>query len=298
MKHACLTLALLALLLVACPAALAEGDALPPCDYAFSGEVVRSYDSESLRFTVEQFQWNEARCFLSKIWMADPGRQIHKATARWKKDLAFPSEIAKKLDCNPALVVNGSGYVSPVFPWVPDDYPGKNSDYFYTPLGSLTVTNGEIFRNLEGVPFYGLTLQSDGLHLHVGESTEDVLAQNPSQTWSFYDQCPLIRDGESILDTTWRFANEKAIRTIVGQMDQNNYFLLTVSSKTSRGLTLVECVDFLQAEIHPQWAYDLDGGPSSALLVRLPGKRVLKTVYGNNSKDADIMAFAELPAEE
>lgn len=298
MKHACLTWAILFLLLAACPAVQAEDAPLPPCTYTFSGEVVRSYDSDSLRFTVEQFQWNETRCYLSKIWMADPGRQIHKATARWEKDLAFPSEIAKKLDCNPALVVNGSGYVSPAFPWVPEDYPGKNSSYFYTPLGSLTVTDGEIFRNLEDVPFYGLTLQSDGLHLHVGEPTAQVLAHNPTQTWSFYDQCPLIRDGEAILDTTWKFANEKAIRTIVGQMDANNYFLLTVTSKTSRGLTLVECVDFLQAELHPLWAYDLDGGPSSALLVRLPDKKVLKTLYGNNSKDADIMAFAELPAGE
>lgn len=298
MKHTRLPLILLALLLTVCPAAMAADVPLPPHAYTFSGETVRSYDSDTLCFTVEQFQWNESRCYLSKIWMADPGSQIHKGTARWEKDLAFPSELAKKLDCNPALVVNGSGYVSPVFPWVPEDYPGKNSDYFYTPLGSLTVTNGEIYRNLEDVPFYGLTLQSDGLHLHVGEPTADVLAQQPTQTWSFYDQCPLIQNGCSILDTTWKFANEKAIRTIVGQLDANNYFLLTVTSKTSRGLTLVECVDFLQAEIHPLWAYDLDGGPSSALLVRLPGKSVLKTLYGNNSKDADIMAFAELAEPE
>lgn len=285
-------------LLVACMASSALGEARPAWDYAFSGKVVRSYDSDSLCFTVEQFQYNEARCYLTKIWMADPGQQIHKATATWEEDLAYPSEIAKKLDCNPALVVNGSGYVSPVFPWVPEDYPGTNSDYYYTPLGSLTVTNGEVFRHLEGVPFYGLTLQADGLHLHVGDDPADVLAQDPVQTWSFYDGCPLIQQYESILDTTWDFANRKAIRTIVGRMDDNNYFLLTVTNKTSLGLTLVDCVAFLQDELRPEWVYDLDGGPSSALLARTPTGRTLRTIYGNNSKDTDIMAFAELPAAQ
>lgn len=53
-------------------------------------------------------------------------------------------------------------YVSPVFPSIPDDYPGDSPDYYFTPLGSLTITDGQVFRNLEGVAYYGLTLEADG----------------------------------------------------------------------------------------------------------------------------------------
>ncbi len=285
---------LLLLLLSLSASVLAES---VPCSYTFSGQEVRAYSSDSLKISMEQFTYENVRCYITKVWMLSPGEQIHKSTATWEKDLAYPSEMAKWLDVTPILVVNGSGYVSPMFPQIPADYPGRGPDYYYTPLGSLTITNGKVFRNLEDVPFYGLTLQKDGLHMHVGESTSDVLAPEPSQTWSFYDRCPLIQNSESILDTTWKFANEKAVRTIIGKMDANNYFLLTVTNKGGRGLTLVECVDFLCTEIHPLWAYDLDGGPSSALLMRTDKARSLKTIFGNNSKDTDIMAFAELSAE-
>lgn len=281
---------LLILLMLCCTAALAEP--LPEYAYAFSGEVVESYDSPTLRFDVERVELADTLCYVTKVWMAEPGRQIKKATATWEKSLLFPSEMAKKIP-GAALVINGSGYVSPTFPGIPDNYPGGSSDYFYTPLGSLTITDGEVFRSLTGVPFYGLTLQADGLHLHVGDTNEDVLAQHPTQTWSFYELCPMIREHESILDTSWPFANRRAIRTIIAKMDDNNYLIFTVTHKTSIGLALTDCVYFLQASFDPVWAYDLDGGPSSALLCRRPGRKTLKTIYGNNSKDADIMAFVE-----
>jgi len=284
--------ALLLSLMMLLALSFACAEPLPPRDYAFQGEVKQTYDTQTLKYSIEMFTHLEARCYVTKLWMADPGAQIKKATAKWEENLMFPSEMGKKVP-GAALVINGSGYVSPVFPDIPENYPGKSKNYFYTPLGSLTITNGEIFRNLEGVPFYGLTLQEDGLHMHVGEDNEAVLAQHPTQTWSFYERCPMIQDHQSILDTTWKFANTRAIRTIIAKMDANNYIILTVTHKTSPGLTLVDCVDFLMTTFDPEWAYDLDGGPSSALLYRNVGKKTLKTLYGNNSKDADIMAFVE-----
>lgn len=294
MKRFSALLIALSMLFLALPAL---GEALPVRTYDFSGRRVVQYESDTLRYDIERFEYEGARCYLTKLWMADPGRQIRKATAVWEESLAIPSEMAKQIP-GAALAINGSGYVSPVFPWIPENYPGTNSDYYYTPLGSLTITDGVVFRHLPGVPYYGLTLQSDGLHLHVGDDCEDVLAQQPTQTWSFYVECPMIRDHQSILDTNWDFANRKAIRTIIGKVDDNNYVLLTVTAKISAGLTLVDCVDFLTANVDPEWAYDLDGGPSSALLYRRPGETTLKTVYGNNSKDADAMVFIELPANE
>ena len=280
--------ALLAALLLAAPA-LAEPAVVLP-----GSKLIRSYESETLNYTIERFLLDGVTCYLTRVTMADPGRQIRKATAKWRKDIRVPSEIAKRLDSLPALVINGSGYVSPTYPGIPDNYPGVSRDYFYTSLGSLVITDGEVKRNLEGVDFYGLTLQKDGLHLHVGERNEDVLAQEPSQSWAFYVKCPLIRDGEIILDREWEWANRKALRNIIMDMGGGTYLDLMVTDKSGRGLTVVRCTDFIQETFHPLWAYNLDGGPSVALLARKKGDRKLKTVYGNNSKDFDIMAFYEL----
>ena len=260
------------------------------------GKEIVTYDTETLYYRIRQLEIEGTQCYLTEISLEDPSRQISKVTARWQKDLAYPSELAKKRK-DAALVINGSGYVSPVFPWIPENYPGKSSDYYYTPLGSLTVTDSVIYRNLEGVPYYGLTLEPDGLHLYVDVDNESVLAKQPLQTWSFYIQCPLIQDGESILDRDWDFANAKAMRTIIGQLDAQHLFVLTVS-RHGGGLSLLSCTDWILDNIAPAWAYDLDGGPSSALLYRKYGSRVMKTAWGNGSKDADIMVFSELPSEE
>lgn len=284
---------LMLLLCLALPAA-ALADA--PYSYGFSGEVVAAYDTETLKYSVESFTYENAACYVSKVWMADPGRQIKKGTANWEVDLELPSVMARDVP-GAALVVNGSGYVSPVFPWIPENYPGVSEDYHYTPLGSLTITDGVLFRNLSDVPYYGLTLQEDGLHMHIAEKTGDVLLQHPTQTWSFYIECPFILDHESILDPEWRFTKNPAIRTIVAKMDANNYILLTVTGKP-RGLTMAQCVSLLQELFDPEWAYNLDGGPSSALLVRGVGETKLTALQGNKTKDTDVMAFIELDPNE
>lgn len=286
---------MLLLLCLMLPAA-ALADPLPVYPHGFSGEVVATYDTQSLKYSVESFTYENAVCYVSKVWMADPGRQIRKGTANWEVDLELPSVMAEDVP-GAALVVNGSGYVSPQFPWIPENYPGVSKDYHYTPLGSLTITDGELFRNLSDVPYYGLTLQADGLHMHVAESTGEVLLQSPTQTWSFYIECPFIVDHESILDPDWRFTKNPAIRTIVAKMDANNYILLTVTGKP-RGLTMAQCTSLLQELFDPEWAYNLDGGPSSALLVRGVGETKLTALHGNRTKDTDVMAFVELDPNE
>ena len=156
------------------------------------------------------------------------------------------------------------------------------------------VTDGEVFRKLDGVPYTGLTLQADGLHLHINEDPDEVLAQGVLQTWAFYDRCPLIYEREAVVDTEWQFSNEKNIRTIIFPLEGTNYGILTVTDKTSKGMTLVECTALLQETVDPDWAFNLDGGPSSALLARDAGDKKLKTIYGNRAKDIDVLAFCEL----
>ena len=57
----------------------------------------------------------DCKLYVTKVWMKDPSKQIHKATATWKEDLKLPDKLAAKIPgC--ALAINGSGYVSPTFP--------------------------------------------------------------------------------------------------------------------------------------------------------------------------------------
>lgn len=150
-----------------------------------------------------------------------------------------------------------------------------------------------MFRCLTGVPYYGLSLTRDGLHMHVGDDPADVLAANPTQTWSFYIECPVIRDHQSILDPNWRFTTAPAMRTIISCIDEHNFILLTVTRDSSSALTMRQCVDYLQSAFDPLWTYNLDGGPSIALYYRLSPDDDWVCVAGGTSKDADIMAFAD-----
>ena len=260
----------------------------------FTHKTSRIYDSETLKYRIETFKVKGCRCYLVKLWLQDPGKQIRKATADWKKNIQFPAAMAKQIP-EAVLAINGSGYVSPKYPWIPEDYPGTSKDYYYTPLGSLTVTDGEIFRNLEGIPYSGLTLETDGLHMYAGEDNETVLAAEPEQTWSFYDQCPMQRNGEVLTPKNWSFARKRARRTVIGRVDRNNYLILSVTEEGQGGLTLHEVNDFFRKHFEVEWLYNLDGGPSTALLARKQGRKKLSTVAGGKAKDADIMVFIELP---
>lgn len=260
--------------------------------YDVCGEEVASYRSDTLHWRIERIEQEGAVCYLTKVFLLDPGAQIRKATANWEKDIQYPKDMAARLP-DATLLINGSGYVSPTFPEIPDNYPGSSPNYYYTPLGSVTVTDNQVFRCLTGVPYYGLSLTRDGLRMHVGDDPENVLAAHPSQTWSFYVECPVIRDHQSILDPNWRFTNTPAMRTIISCIDAQNFILLTVTNDGSRGLTMRQCVTYLQDAFDPLWTYNLDGGPSIALYYRLSPADEWVHVAGGTSKDADVMAFAD-----
>ena len=283
--------ALLCLCMLFAGSALGEGHVtLTPL---LGGEIVRVYESRTLDFSVERFSHDGARCYMTRIWVQDEAGQIKKGMSRWGKQLQYPGDMAKRLKPLPMVAINGSGFISPVYPDIPENYPGKNRDYFYTSWGSLVVTGGEVLRNLEGVPFYGVTLEEDGLHMYAGADNEEVLTKNLIHTWSFYDGCVLVDGDTSPVDETWKFAQERNLRTILGKTEDGNVFILTVTEKTNKGLSLIACADFLLEQVRPLWAFNLDGGPSSTLLIRPQPGKVMKTVSGNGVRTMDILGFCE-----
>lgn len=274
---------------------LEESAVFPPEEYSFSRSRVYRYQSDTLIYSIERFSLDGVICYLSKIWVQDPARQIGKATAEWEKDIRKPSAMVKDIP-EAVLISNGSGYVSPRYPGIPDSYPGTSEDYYYTPLGSLTVTDGEVFRNLQGVPYYGLTLEEDGLHMYTGADNEEVLASHPLQTWSFYEQCGLARDGESLLPAPheWPFADRSHRRSVIARVNRNNYLMLHVTRSDDRGLSLHRVNNFLLKNFQTEWIYNLDGGPSSTLLYRQKVKRPrLIELVKNGQQVADVIYFTE-----
>ena len=285
----------LLLCLLLCPAAVTAEEPASFFDNAEAdavGRIIRTYDAPTLKYTVEQFVMEGEKCYLTRIWVQDPERQIRKATAAWKKNIRRPGFIAADIP-EAALAVNGSGYVSPQYPEIPDSYPGTSEDYYYTPLGSLTVTDGEAFRNLEGVPYYGLTLDADGLQMYTGAENGDVLAAGPKQTWAFYENCPMLRGDEDLLPEDWKFADRKASRTIIGRADRNNYLILTVTKSKGKGLSLRRTQRFFRENFETEWVFNLDGGQSYALMCRARNKKKLTNIAGGYAKVVDVMAFTE-----
>lgn len=270
---------------------MTHAEALPIYPYEVQGELVAQHVSDTLWWQIEQISVEDAGCYLVKVCMADPGRQIGKASSDWRENIMSAGEIAQR-EPDASLIINGSGYVTRTYSWIPENYPGVSEDYYFTPLGSVTVTDGEVLRCLEGVPYYGLTLNRDGLRLHVNDDPVDVLDEEPSQTWSFYIECPVIEHHQSILDPAWSFTRVKAMRNIICKMDENNYLIMIVTREKG-GLTMQQCVDYLLTAFNPEWAYNLDGGPSAALMYR-DGMGEMVTVWEPGQRNVDIMTFSEL----
>ena len=282
---------LLCLLMLPLPAG-AEESFFEEAEKSALGRIVRTYDSPTLKYQMEKFKMDNEICYVTRIWVQDPAKQIKKATSNWKEDVKYPDKIVRQIP-ETVLAVNGSGFVSPLYPEIPENYPGESKDYYYTPLGSITVTNGEVLRNLKGVPYYGLTLDAEGLQMYVNADNEEVLATNPSQTWSFYTNCPMLLDNEDILPAGWTFADRKAARTIIGREDKNHYVILTVTKQRGKGISLRRAVEFFQENFLTEWVYNLDGGNSTALLARRQGQNKLRLAIGRGAKIVDIMAFTE-----
>ena len=198
-RLACLLLALLCLCGAAAEEVSGEGSsgadtAFPPEEYEITGKLRASYESDTLRFTVESITPGNVYCILTKVWVQDPARQVQKVCAPWGESLADPMRLMKKLP-EAVLGVNASGYITKTYPDLPEGYPGVSSDYYFQTLGSVVVTDGEVIRNLEGVPFSGLALTEDGITLYRGADNAEVLAESPSQTWAFFENSAMQVNG-------------------------------------------------------------------------------------------------------
>jgi len=286
---------LLAFLCLPCAVLADELTVFPPETYEFSKRISVSHESETLIYSVESFTLDTVPCLLTKIWVRDPARQIRKANAPWGQSLGNPLTLAEEIP-ETMLATNASGYITRQYPELPESYPGSPEDYYFTTLGSLVITDGEILRNLEGVPFYGLALSDDGITLYRGEDNEAVLATSPRQTWAFFENCAMMENGEDLLPEkgAWPMAREQHPRTVLARVNRNNYLLLHVPNREdSWGLTLYRINLFFQKNFETEWVYNLDGGYSSALILRDEKTGRLIRYAPNRQPVADVLCVTD-----
>ena len=274
----------------------ADRPVFPPEEYEFSKRVYTRYESETLIYSIESFTLDSIPVLLTKLWVRDPQRQIRKANAPWGESLANPLNLAREIP-GTVLATNASGYITKQYPDIPETYPGDPSDYFFTTLGSLVITEGEVLRCLDGVPFYGLALSADGITLYRGADNDMVLASSPLQTWAFFENCAMMENGEDLLpeEGTWPMAREQHPRSVLARVNRNNYLLLHVANwKKSHGASLYWLNDFFSANFTTEWVYNLDGGSSSSLICR-PGTKEtrLRRYVQNGQGIMDILCFTE-----
>ena len=268
----------------------------PPEDYAWHGKKVsEQFDSDTLKYSIERDNIGRFTFFVTKIWVQDPERQIRKANAPWGKALANPLSLAKEIP-GAMLATNASGYITSVYPDLPESYPGVPKDYYFTTLGSVVVTDGEILRDLEGVPFFGLALTEEGITLHRGTDDRELLAACPVETWAFFENCAMQENGENLLpeEGAWPMAKERHPRSVLARINRNNYLLLHVPyyDDGSNGLNLYEINSFFSDHFRTEWVYNLDGGYSTALIFRTETKPLQKKIV-NRQSVADILCFTE-----
>ena len=94
----------------------------PPETYEFEKRVSVRYVSDTLCYTIESFTLDSIPVLLTKIWVADPLRQIRKVNAPWGKSLAQPLALAKQIP-ETVLATNASGYITKAYPDLPEGYP-------------------------------------------------------------------------------------------------------------------------------------------------------------------------------
>ena len=133
----------------------------PPEEYEFSKRVSARYVSDTLIYTIESFTLDSVLCLLTKVWVADPERQIRKVNAPWGESLAAPLDLARQIP-ETVLATNASGYITRAYPDLPEQAHQRLSDqgnhegdehiYEYAPEIPAEPGDGRDSRQLKDQP--------------------------------------------------------------------------------------------------------------------------------------------------
>ena len=278
--------------------------AMPQIKPASGAKIIREADSDTLKVSVEK----KGNYYVTRVWVLDPYNQIRKGTSNWGSDAMTPAKIISNDVAtynyqNKIIVgINGSGFYNGSA-WTPYCSTSCQRDYKYTTEGGLAITNGKVVRSwyqdsyvdqgrndavyaiskegyLEVYPNTNSYSQSERKNLF-----DTIISKGYLNTWMFR---PVIMTNGTISNSNvlGTFLNGQKNRSIVCQIDRNNYVMLTA---LSHGVSELKPI---LTGLGCKTAINLDGGGSVALLYKSKGGNV-ETLYGGGRSIVDVFYFVE-----
>ena len=246
--------------------------------------VIMSMVSDSIKVYLEK----GPDYHITRIWLSDPGKQIHKAGGIGLQTVSARMSSIAGLNHKIVVATNGSGFHSTRF----DPDPKYNG----SALGRLIITEGEVLRNdpdynenLVGYDsYYYYLFDKDGKLSVTGSSASESKHQNiistTVNTFAFYPV--YVANGE--VHGVW--GSNTARRQALCQIDANNYAIVTTNQNaTLPGVAKV--ISYLGCHT----AVNLDGGGSTTLLLKNSGQSMPgKILVGGTRQVADALYFTEL----
>ncbi|MDD3187767.1 MAG: Ig-like domain-containing protein, partial [Bacilli bacterium] len=257
-----------------------------PIDYEIGSNVMLYMYSDTLRVSLTKYDGY----YLTRVWMANPGNQIHKIGGLSLNTV--PSMIgsaASAYDLNNKIVVaiNGSGFHNYTF----DNDPQYNG----TAIGNLVITEGQILRNNIGYEehqwakyYYYIINQYGELKIAGNRSSEEshnniINNIGAVNTFAFYPV--YFADNEQ-----WAIWNTgTARRQGFCQIDGNNYAIVTSSMNGT-----LPMMNNIFINLGCKTAVNTDGGGSTSLLFKNRGQAFPgNVVIGGVRAVADTLFFTE-----
>ena len=262
----------------------------PIYNYAKTGNVVKEYKDDSINVKIEEI----SKYYVTKVWVEEPYKQINKKSANWNKSL---SKVASLLNGTKDGIVgiNGSGYYLSKSGKKPTEEGikslGKNV-WDKTTEGYLVLTNGIINRKVDGQKtnaLLGIT-PNGALKYYEDNEYADVINDGVRNTFAYGPL--LIKDGvkyTQMVGTPRCNKDKKTQRSTIGQVDENNYIMIT--TKGSKTSTLDEIAD-LGIELNAKILYNLCGGSSTTLWYRNELGKNGKEIRKSSQKVGDAIYFS------
>lgn len=260
----------------------------PIFSHSLNGKVIKSYSDSSINVKIEDY----SKYYITKIWLKDPSKQVKKVEAGWGTDLKTVNTMLNAT--NGAIVgCNASGFYKSGA-WTPSSQWDKGilrTSWNLTTEGNLVISNGIVRRKIAGEKCNTIMgiLPNGSFAYFEGTSYDEVIKLGVKDTIAFGPL--LLKDGKKYTQSQAfrlrKTLTESRQTSIIGQVDENNYIIIT--SKSGKNATLNEITN-LGLQLKCKFLYNFDGGGSSSLWFRNTKSGVGTNIKGSRAV-ADALCF-------
>ena len=232
-----------------------------PYKYAVNGTVIKTYKDESIEVSVEKI----AGMYVSKIWIADPSKQI--------KKIDNYAEIGDTLSNIPKVII------------------GSNGGYFSSAdshVGRAIITEGRIISTSKenNTQIMGIYRNGKLVYNEIKNKTaQEMVNMGIVNTFGAWPGA-LIENGK--YNSAWVNVDNGKVnhRTAVGQINENNYIIIINCDNRLSYAGLAQMGQRLDC----QFLFNIDGGGSTQLWMQ---NEYIKRSY-EYRKVADVLYFTTL----